>query len=35
LPDAIASERLYEPAERGEETRIKQRLEMIRGKRGE
>ncbi len=35
LPDAIANERFYEPVERGEETRIKQRLEMIRGKRSE
>ena len=31
LPDAIAGEVLYEPTERGEESRIKQRLAAIRG----
>ena len=30
LPDAIADERLYEPTDRGEETRIRARLEAIR-----
>jgi putative ATPase len=30
LPDAITSERIYEPTNRGEEQRIKARLEMIR-----
>ncbi len=33
LPDAIADEHLYEPTERGEETRIKARLEALRGQR--
>jgi putative ATPase len=30
LPDSIATERVYEPTERGEEARIKQRLEALR-----
>lgn len=34
LPDALVGERLYEPVPRGEETRIKERLEMIRAKAG-
>jgi putative ATPase len=32
LPDEIAGERLYEPTDRGEEARIKQRLEQLRNK---
>jgi len=32
LPDAIVGERLYEPTERGEEVRVKARLEALRGK---
>ncbi|MEO6419723.1 MAG: replication-associated recombination protein A [Polyangiaceae bacterium] len=31
LPDALTGEVLYQPTERGEETRIKARLEMLRG----
>lgn len=33
LPDALVGERLYEPVDRGEETRIKERLERLRGPR--
>jgi putative ATPase len=34
LPDALVGERLYEPVPRGEETRIKERLELLRVKAG-
>jgi putative ATPase len=34
LPDALVGERLYEPVPRGEETRIKERLELLRAKVG-
>jgi putative ATPase len=32
MPEALVNERLYEPVPRGEETRIKERLELIRAK---